>query len=602
MSHIFISYSTQNMTYARQLADKLREEGFDVWIDNRRLHSSEDWWKSIVLALRGCGAFVVVLTPESDDSRWVQREITLAEKYQKPMFPLLLDGDLNSANWEIFVRIQVEDVHGGTLPAPEFYDYLAQYALRQATRGADITDTQTVPMMVDDDPQLMKEIANPPPRTELAVPTQKISSGRPTWLPGLLVLGVVATVLVIALLVLNNSNNQGQLALVGTATTPAPSTHTAEPEATATVPTLTLRPTSTLTRTLTPTPTATVPTSTPRPTSTLTFTPSPTPTATPSLSGTQYEMTVRAEVNAIQTENSSTQMAGETATAAGATAAAQGTANALTATATNWTPTSTPNARMTAEARITETQVALVVQATNDTIATITQATSDAIASATQFSHNQTATATLWTDTPTPTLTPTSTFTSTPIPTPTSTRTPTPRPSNTPRPTRTPPPRPLAEENWTAETLDLDWISFDYPRGWFVDPNGTVGQASVASNDFLFDMLAVTTEQLDFQEGQYLISVLVLGVSNSDTTPLAFLEQITAGNPIGPPVTAPIETTLAGKSAAWISYDTGRAYVEFLAVDMGDLGIVLWIGIAHPNQSRELDSILSTIAATAQSG
>ncbi|MEO1287448.1 MAG: toll/interleukin-1 receptor domain-containing protein [Chloroflexota bacterium] len=40
MSHVFISYSTKDSDYAYKLADKLREEGFDVWIDNAELRSS----------------------------------------------------------------------------------------------------------------------------------------------------------------------------------------------------------------------------------------------------------------------------------------------------------------------------------------------------------------------------------------------------------------------------------------------------------------------------------------------------------------------------------------------------------------------------------
>ncbi len=34
MSHVFVSYSTRNSEYAYKLADKLRTQGFDVWIDN----------------------------------------------------------------------------------------------------------------------------------------------------------------------------------------------------------------------------------------------------------------------------------------------------------------------------------------------------------------------------------------------------------------------------------------------------------------------------------------------------------------------------------------------------------------------------------------
>jgi hypothetical protein len=65
MSHVFISYSTKNAEYAHHLADKLREEGFDVWIDQRRLQSSQDWWRAIVLGIWECAAFIVILTPKS---------------------------------------------------------------------------------------------------------------------------------------------------------------------------------------------------------------------------------------------------------------------------------------------------------------------------------------------------------------------------------------------------------------------------------------------------------------------------------------------------------------------------------------------------------
>jgi hypothetical protein len=172
MSHIFISYSTKNGDYARKLAEKLREEGFDVWIDKRRLHSSEDWWRSIVLALRGASVCVVILSPESDASRWVQREITLAEKYEKPMFPLLLEGDLDSPNWELFVRTQVENVIGGELPPAEFYDYLEQYTPRQQRPGADVTTTPVPTPILDSETQA--EIAHPPPSDVEDTPAEPI--------------------------------------------------------------------------------------------------------------------------------------------------------------------------------------------------------------------------------------------------------------------------------------------------------------------------------------------------------------------------------------------------------------------------------------------
>jgi formylglycine-generating enzyme required for sulfatase activity len=164
MSHVFVSYSTRNSEYAHKLAEKLREEGFDVWIDNTRLRSSEDWWRSIVLAIRVCAAVVVVLTPESDASEWVQREITLAGKYKKPIFPLWLDGSLDTPNWEYFVRIQIEDVRGGKLPPPHLYDTLSLHTPRQERRGANVTEQPpALPEVMDR--EFEQEIANPPKAT-----------------------------------------------------------------------------------------------------------------------------------------------------------------------------------------------------------------------------------------------------------------------------------------------------------------------------------------------------------------------------------------------------------------------------------------------------
>jgi formylglycine-generating enzyme required for sulfatase activity len=139
MSHIFISYSKHNTIYARELADHLLREGFDVWIDDR-IDYGEDWWGTIVQAIRDSGAFIVIMSPESDQSRWVQREVTIADELRKPVFPLLLAGDLlSSQHWSMFVRTQYVDVRTKTLPPGTFYERLAYHAPRKSTPGEEVT-------------------------------------------------------------------------------------------------------------------------------------------------------------------------------------------------------------------------------------------------------------------------------------------------------------------------------------------------------------------------------------------------------------------------------------------------------------------------------
>jgi hypothetical protein len=109
MSHIFISYSKQNIDFVRYLRVLLENVGFAVWVDEARLSPSARWWKTIEDSIQGCAAFVIVMSPDSVESDWVEREILLAEKLKRPIFPVLLEGD----PWSRLANIQFEDMRAG---------------------------------------------------------------------------------------------------------------------------------------------------------------------------------------------------------------------------------------------------------------------------------------------------------------------------------------------------------------------------------------------------------------------------------------------------------------------------------------------------------
>ncbi len=136
MSYIFISYSTKNKPYAMQLAEFFQQQGFDIWIDNQKIESGVNWWNAIVKGLQGCAAFVVVMTPESESSEWVQREVFLALEQKKPLFPLLLNGE----NWPVFVLTQFENVTHGGMPDADLCKRLGEYITPARKKsGADKT-------------------------------------------------------------------------------------------------------------------------------------------------------------------------------------------------------------------------------------------------------------------------------------------------------------------------------------------------------------------------------------------------------------------------------------------------------------------------------
>jgi hypothetical protein len=102
-----------------RLAEALQNENFEVWIDDR-IHYGTRWPLVIEDAIDNCESFILVASRNSHESTWVQHEFARAQRLQKKVFPLLLDGD----TWLPFESIQYFDIRDGNLPNQKFYDAL----------------------------------------------------------------------------------------------------------------------------------------------------------------------------------------------------------------------------------------------------------------------------------------------------------------------------------------------------------------------------------------------------------------------------------------------------------------------------------------------
>lgn len=120
MGHIFISYSHKDTVYAHKLAENLQRMGFEAWIDERLDYGSQ-WPQELQKQLDSCSAFIVIMSPRSYESDWVQSELQRARRKSKPIFPLLLEGD---EPWLSVESTQYYDVRGEAVPDPEFYSDL----------------------------------------------------------------------------------------------------------------------------------------------------------------------------------------------------------------------------------------------------------------------------------------------------------------------------------------------------------------------------------------------------------------------------------------------------------------------------------------------
>lgn len=115
-AHLFISYSRRDTEYARELRQHLQKNSFNIWIDDRIEHGDQ-WFNQIHEAIKTCAAFLVVMTPDAEQSEWVQKEILLAKRYKKPIFPLLRVGE----EFALLIDIQFADVRDGSQPNTEFH-------------------------------------------------------------------------------------------------------------------------------------------------------------------------------------------------------------------------------------------------------------------------------------------------------------------------------------------------------------------------------------------------------------------------------------------------------------------------------------------------
>lgn len=130
MSHIFISYSHKDTDYAHKLANTLQNRGLEVWIDERLDYGSQ-WPHEIQKQLDACSAFIIIMSPRSFASEWVQSELQRAKRKLKPVFPMLLEGD---EPWLSVESTQYYDVRKDNLPDEKFFSAIERVV---SVRGTD---------------------------------------------------------------------------------------------------------------------------------------------------------------------------------------------------------------------------------------------------------------------------------------------------------------------------------------------------------------------------------------------------------------------------------------------------------------------------------
>lgn len=86
---IFISYSRDDASYARQLVDALTSEGVDIWFDREQIAAGEPIRAKLARALRDSDVIISLVSPNSLDNPNLLFELGAAVGMGKRIIPIV---------------------------------------------------------------------------------------------------------------------------------------------------------------------------------------------------------------------------------------------------------------------------------------------------------------------------------------------------------------------------------------------------------------------------------------------------------------------------------------------------------------------------------
>jgi WD40 repeat protein len=115
---VFISYAHEDLSYVDLLVGQLRGAGVPVWFD-RELRVGTQWAQVLDTEIAQCSIFLPVMSASSVKSEYVEKETRAAQRHDKPMAPISIDGQILP-----YIKEQhAEKVEHGDLPSR---DYMSQ--------------------------------------------------------------------------------------------------------------------------------------------------------------------------------------------------------------------------------------------------------------------------------------------------------------------------------------------------------------------------------------------------------------------------------------------------------------------------------------------
>lgn len=90
---VFISYCSKDERYIRKMTQMLDKMGISYWIAPDMIPAGSNYAREIPGAIQRCEVFLLVLSKDSQQSIWVEKEIDSAINYRKTIVPFQIDDE-----------------------------------------------------------------------------------------------------------------------------------------------------------------------------------------------------------------------------------------------------------------------------------------------------------------------------------------------------------------------------------------------------------------------------------------------------------------------------------------------------------------------------
>src|SRR5215469_1691125 len=85
----FISYSTTDRDFAQRVCAELKKSAIEPFIDYESLRAGDDWMERLGNEILRSNIVLLIVSPDSVKSKWVQREFSFADSNSIPIIPLM---------------------------------------------------------------------------------------------------------------------------------------------------------------------------------------------------------------------------------------------------------------------------------------------------------------------------------------------------------------------------------------------------------------------------------------------------------------------------------------------------------------------------------